>query len=251
MIGSIVKVIVDRPLGTHHPKHRDIYYPVNYGYIPGVMAPDGEEQDAYILGIDEPVKAFVGQVIAIIHRFDDVEDKWVVAPENRFFSKEEILAQVAFQEQYFRTEIRMSREEACNMEIRLAVAKDKKKILKYDCHIHHNKVGECIYNGLVKVLCDADKIVGVLRYNLFWQSIPFLDLLYIDEAYRGQGWGSKMMADWEDSMKTMGYPYVMLSTQADETAKYFYEKLGYRRIGAFLPPEQEADEIMYLKELTK
>ena len=54
------------------------------------------------------------------------------------------------------------------MEIRLAVAKDKKKILKYDCHIHHNKVGECIYNGLVYVLCDGEKIVGVLRYNLFW-----------------------------------------------------------------------------------
>lgn len=56
------------------------------------------------------------------------------------------------------------------MEIRLAVAKDKKKILKYDCHIHHNKVGECIYNGLVDVLCDGDTIVGVLRWNLFWHS---------------------------------------------------------------------------------
>lgn len=81
------------------------------------------------------------------------------------------------------------------MEIRLAVAKDKKKILKYDCHIHHNKVGECIHNGLVDVLCDDEKIIGVLRYNLFWQSIPFLDLQFIDEAYRGQGWGSKMMED--------------------------------------------------------
>lgn len=135
------------------------------------------------------------------------------------------------------------------MEIRLAVAKDKKKILKYDNHIHHNKVGECIYNGLVDVLCDGSNIVGVLRYNLFWQSIPFLDLLYIDEAYRGKGYGRQMMNDWEETMKIMGYSYVMLSTQEDETAKYFYEKLGYRRIGAFLPPDQDADEIMYLKEL--
>ena len=135
------------------------------------------------------------------------------------------------------------------MEIRLAVAEDKTKILQYDRHIHHNKVGECIHNGLVDVLCDGDKIVGVLRYNMFWQSIPFLDLIFIDEAYRGQGWGRQMMARWEDSMKAMGYSPVMLSTQADDTAKYFYEKLGYHRIGAFLPPEQEADEIMYLKEL--
>ena len=135
------------------------------------------------------------------------------------------------------------------MEIRQAEIKDKKRILKYDNHIHHNKVGACIESGLVTVLCDGDEIVGVLRYNLFWQTIPFLDLLYIDEAYRGKGYGKQMMQSWEESMKSMGYPHVMLSTQEDEDAKYFYEKLGYRRIGAFLPPEQDAEEIMYLKEL--
>lgn len=107
MIGSTVRVIVDRPLGTFHPKHKDICYSVNYGYIPDVLAPDGEEQDAYILGVNKPVKEFVGKVIAIIHRFDDVEDKWVVAPEGASFTKDEIMKQVAFQEQYFRTEIRM------------------------------------------------------------------------------------------------------------------------------------------------
>ena len=61
------------------------------------------------------------------------------------------------------------------MEIRLADSKDKRKIIKYDNHIHHNKVGECIWNQRVYVLCDEKKIVGVLRYSLFWQSIPFLD----------------------------------------------------------------------------
>ena len=107
MIGSIVKVIVDRPLGSFHPQHKDIYYSVNYGYISNVMASDGEEQDAYILGLNKPVEEFVGRVIAIIHRFDDVEEKWVVAPENVTFTKDEIIKQVAFQEQYFRIEIRM------------------------------------------------------------------------------------------------------------------------------------------------
>lgn len=114
MIGSIVKVIVDRPLGSCHPKHKDIYYPVNYGYVPGVMAPDGEEQDAYILGVRQPVEVFVGKVIAIIHRFDDVEEKWVVAPENTSFTKDEIARQVAFQEQYFHTEIRMQNSDLSN-----------------------------------------------------------------------------------------------------------------------------------------
>ena len=107
MIGGIVKVIVDRPLGTYHPEHKDIYYSVNYGYIPDIVALDGEEQDAYILGVDEPIKEFVGKVIAIIHRIDDVEDKWVVVPENISFTKDEIIRQVAFQEHFFKTEIRM------------------------------------------------------------------------------------------------------------------------------------------------
>ena len=135
------------------------------------------------------------------------------------------------------------------MEIRLAAGEDKQQILRYDNHIPQNQVEACIRNQRMVVLQNEKKIMGVLRYSLFWQTIPFLDLLYIDEACRGMGYGSRMMAHWEDAMGRMGYKYVMLSTQEDENAKYFYEKLGYRRIGAFLPPEQEALEIMYLKEL--
>ena len=55
MVGDIVKVVVDRPLGSYHPKHKDMHYPINYGYIEGIIAPDGEEQDAYIIGVDELV----------------------------------------------------------------------------------------------------------------------------------------------------------------------------------------------------
>jgi inorganic pyrophosphatase len=107
MIGKIVKVIIDRPLGSYHPKHKDIYYSVNYGFIEGIIAGDGEDQDAYVLGIDEPVKQFTGKVIAIINRFDDVEDKLVVVPEELILTKEEILKQVNFQEKYFNIEIIM------------------------------------------------------------------------------------------------------------------------------------------------
>lgn len=107
MIGKVVKVLVDRPLGSYHPEHKDIYYPINYGYIEGIFAPDGEEQDAYILGVNEPVNEFTGKIIAIIHRYNDIEEKWVVVPEGICFSKEEIAKQVHFQEQYFDFEIRM------------------------------------------------------------------------------------------------------------------------------------------------
>lgn len=105
MIGKKVRVIIDRPLGTYHPKHKDIFYPVNYGYIEGIIAPDGEEQDAYVLGVSEPVSEFTGKIIAIIKRLDDVEEKWVIAPENMTFTKDEIMKQVEFQEKYFKTEI--------------------------------------------------------------------------------------------------------------------------------------------------
>ncbi|MBP3673988.1 MAG: inorganic pyrophosphatase [Oscillospiraceae bacterium] len=107
MIGKTVTVTVDRPLGSYHPKHPDLYYPINYGYVAGIIAPDGEEQDAYILGVDIPIEIFTGTVIAIIHRYDDVEEKWVVAPEGTAYTKEEIEAAVHFQERYFDSEIRM------------------------------------------------------------------------------------------------------------------------------------------------
>ena len=102
---KIVTVIVDRPLGSFHPTYKNIIYPLNYGYIPNLIGGDGEEQDAYILGVNEPLKQFSGKVIAIIHRKNDNEDKWVVAPENASFSKEEILDKVNFQERYFDIEI--------------------------------------------------------------------------------------------------------------------------------------------------
>lgn len=107
MIGAIVTVTVDRPLGSYHPEHREMYYPVNYGYTKGITAPDGEEQDAYILGVNKPVSEFTGKVIAVVHRYNDVEEKWVVAPEGKVFSAEEIKNQIAFQEQYFQSEVRM------------------------------------------------------------------------------------------------------------------------------------------------
>ncbi len=102
-----VDLIIDRPLGSVHPNYPDCIYPVNYGYVKDIMANDGEEQDAYLLGVCEPVRKFRGTLIAIIHRKNDVEDKWVVVPENMEFSKEEIEKQTYFQEQYFETEIWM------------------------------------------------------------------------------------------------------------------------------------------------
>lgn len=96
-----VTVKIDRPIGSYHPKHKDLYYPINYGYVEGVIAGDGEEQDAYILGINEPLETFTGNIIAVIHRINDNENKWVVAKENTNYTVQEIEKQVQFQEKYF------------------------------------------------------------------------------------------------------------------------------------------------------
>ena len=106
MSGKSVKVIVDRPLGSKHPKF-EMVYPVNYGYVEGVFAGDDEEQDVYILGTDDPLTEFEGKLIAVIHRFNDNEDKWVVAPDGMSFSADEIRKMLHFQEQYFESEIEM------------------------------------------------------------------------------------------------------------------------------------------------
>ena len=99
-LGEKVEVIMDRPLGTKHPKWGFVYE-VNYGYIPNTKAPDGEEIDAYVLGVDEPLKKFKGKVIAIIHRLDDDDDKLIVS-EGKDFTDKEILEKTAFQEKFFK-----------------------------------------------------------------------------------------------------------------------------------------------------
>lgn len=103
-LGKIVKVKMDRPLGSKHPKHGFIY-PVNYGYIPNTVSGDGEELDAYVLGVHEPLDEFEGQVVAIIHRTNDNDDKLVVMPKGKNYTDEQIEALTEFQEQWFEHEI--------------------------------------------------------------------------------------------------------------------------------------------------
>ena len=101
-LGRVVHIVVDRPIGYHHG---DIIYPVNYGYIPGLIAGDGEEQDAYILGISEPISSFDGRVIGAVLRKNDSEDKLIVAPVGTVLNRMQIAGAVEFQERYFDTDI--------------------------------------------------------------------------------------------------------------------------------------------------
>ncbi len=102
---KMVDVVIDRPIGSVHPKYEDMIYPLNYGFIPNVFGGDGEELDVYLMGLNVPVKEYKAKVIAIVHRHNDVEDKLVAAPEGMSFMKMEIEDAVRFQEQYFESEI--------------------------------------------------------------------------------------------------------------------------------------------------
>jgi len=103
-LNQIVSVKIDRPLGSKHPKH-DFVYEVNYGFVPNTTAPDGEEIDAYVLLINEPVSEYTGCCIAIIHRLNDDDDKLVVVPEGKELSDEDIRRLTKFQEKFFQSEI--------------------------------------------------------------------------------------------------------------------------------------------------
>lgn len=103
-LGQEVEVIIDRPLGSKHPKY-DLIYEANYGFIPNTMAPDGEELDAYYLGIDRPIAKAKGICIAIIHRLDNDDDKLVVVPSEMELNDQEIKSLTDFQEKYFQSEI--------------------------------------------------------------------------------------------------------------------------------------------------
>ena len=104
-LGKTVTISIDRPIGSVHPKHDDIIYPINYGFIPKVLGGDGEELDVYLLGVDAPVKEYTARIIGIVHRHNDVEDKLVAATEGLNFTVQEIMEAVKFQEQYYDSEI--------------------------------------------------------------------------------------------------------------------------------------------------
>ena len=105
-LGKTVTVVIDRPIGYHHvTKGIHLHYTVNYGFLPGVIGGDGEEQDVYILGVKEPLETFTGKIIGVVRRRDDNEDKFVAAPDDMAFTAEKIRQEIHFVEKYFESSI--------------------------------------------------------------------------------------------------------------------------------------------------
>ena len=104
-LGKTVTLKIDRPARSRHPRH-GFTYPINYGFVPGTLSPDGAELDAYVLGVLEPLAEFTGQCIAVIHRTNDDDDKLVVCAAGQSYTEEDIRASTHFQEQFFFSVIR-------------------------------------------------------------------------------------------------------------------------------------------------
>ena len=90
-----------------------------------------------------------------------------------------------------------------------------------------------IKNNEIYIVEIKGKIIGWFRYNLFWDNIPFMNLIYLLEEYRQKGIGKIMVKYWENEMKQNGYKNVLTSTQSNEESQHFYRKLGYKEIGGF------------------
>ena len=133
------------------------------------------------------------------------------------------------------------------MEIRYAETSDIEMISEYDGHISEDELKNAIAMKRIILLFIDGEFEGWLRFNLFWDNIPFMNLLYISEEQRGKGYGRKLVEFWEQEMARQGYRFVLTSTQSDEEAQFFYRKLGYSDRGALVLPREPLEIIFYKK----
>ena len=132
--------------------------------------------------------------------------------------------------------------------IRYAQPQDIKVLTAHDRHIRPEELARSAGQKKVLVMVEEGRFAGWLRYSLFWDNTPFMNMLFMLEAYRGRGLGGQLTAFWEQEMKAQGYTQVLTSTQSNEEAQFFYRKQGYTDCGALLLPGEPL-EIILRKEL--
>lgn len=134
------------------------------------------------------------------------------------------------------------------MGIRNAQWDDIPALARLDRHISRQELENSVRLVRVYIAEEQGEFAGWLRYNLFWDNTPFMNLLYVLDGHRGEGFGRALVEHWEVQMKQAGYKTVMASTQSNEYAQHFYERLGYAAVGGFLPPG-EGYELILSKKL--
>ena len=136
------------------------------------------------------------------------------------------------------------------MEIRYAGPGDIEMVSEYDMHVSREELKNAAAMKRIILLFIDGEYAGWLRFNLFWDNIPFMNLLYIFEEHRGKGYGRELVGFWEHEMAGQGFKFVMTSTQSDEEAQFFYRKLGYTDRGALVLPNEPL-EIFFYKKLSE
>jgi GNAT superfamily N-acetyltransferase len=134
------------------------------------------------------------------------------------------------------------------MIIRYAGNNDYAWLKKHDKHINGEILKMKINLREIYIAQENNETIGWLRYNLFQDEIPFMNMLYLLENYRKKGIGKKLVEHWENEMRNKGYKNVLTSTLSNENAQHFYRKTGYTEIGGFKYFE-EPYEIIFHKIL--
>lgn len=134
------------------------------------------------------------------------------------------------------------------MNIRFANLEDLKVISLYDKHVSKEELENLVNLNRVIIAEENNKFCGWLRYNLFWDNTPFMNMLYVLEDKRGKGYGKQLVDFWENKMRILQYKFVMTSTASEEYSQHFYLKIGYKTVGGFMP-EGEPYEIILMKNL--
>ncbi|MDY4137786.1 MAG: GNAT family N-acetyltransferase [Eubacteriales bacterium] len=132
--------------------------------------------------------------------------------------------------------------------IRAATQSDLPWLKEHDRHIGEDELRESVRRGRILLAEQDGQIIGWLRWSLFWDEIPFMNMLYLLEGFRRQGLGRALVSRWEEDMRRQGHRRVMTSSQANEEGQHFYRRLGYQDAGALLLPGEPL-EIIFLKEL--
>ena len=134
------------------------------------------------------------------------------------------------------------------LQIRLATSKDISVLHTHDKHISKQELLNSIHLNRVYIIEDNGIFLGWLRYNMFWDNTPFMNMLYLLDGNRQKGYGRQVVAYWENEMKQLGHKVVMTSTASDEFAQHFYHKLGYVTIGGFTL-ENDPYEVILSKQI--
>ena len=227
-LGKNVEIGIDRPIGYAHKK--DIVYPINYGYIPGVLGGDQEELDVYLLGVDEPVTSYRARIIAIVHRENDVEDKLVALPEHMALTQAEITEAVHFQEKYYDSHIEALYGHYTVKEYREYREDEILSLYHAVGWSRYTDEPETLRQSFDHSLCtlaayENDLLIGLIRtVGDGFSSVLIQDLL-VHPSYQRQGIGTTLLQEIRTRYRSVYQMQLLIDR--DTKMLEFYRKRGF------------------------